>query len=156
MITFRQGRVVAEFDMQPIEPMSLVDEKAEESSAPRRRSWFNKFHDALRGLKYGIRGQSSFFVHFFIAALVLAAAGMLRCSLEQWCLLLLCIGGVLAAEMFNSAIETLFRGLDEAAKERSWRSLDIAAGAVLLSSIVSVIVGLLVFVQRFVQILWPE
>ncbi len=142
--------------MQPIEPLSLMDERTDERSAPRRRSWRAKFHDALRGLKHGIRGQSSFFVHFFFAALVLAAAGMLHCSLTQWCLLLLCIGGVLAAELFNSAIETLFRGLDEATKERCWRSLDIAAGAVLLASIVAVVVGVMVFVQRFVQILWPE
>src|SRR5262245_28039666 len=142
--------------MQPIDPMSLVAEPAQPPAAPRRRTWRDKFHDALRGIKHGIRGQSSFFVHFFVAALVLAAAGILHCRLEQWCLLLLCIGGVLAAEMFNSAIETLFRGLDEATKERCWRSLDIAAGAVLLTSIVAVIVGLLVFVQRFVQILWPE
>ena len=142
--------------MLPIEPMQIVEENTPEAPSSRRRTWRQKFHDALRGLKLGIRGQSSFFVHFFVAALVLAAAGMLHCSLEQWCLLLLCIGGVLAAEMFNSAIETLFRGLDESAKERAWRSLDIAAGAVLLTSIVAVIVGLLVFVQRFVQILWPE
>lgn len=142
--------------MQPIEPMSLADEKTEGTPGPRRRTWREKFHDALRGLKHGIRGQSSFFVHFFFAALVLAGAGMLRCSLEQWCLLLLSIGGVLAAEMFNSAIETLFRGLDDAAKERSWRSLDIAAGAVFLASIVAVIVGVLVFVQRFAQILSRE
>ena len=142
--------------MHPIEPTSSMDEKTAEPAEPRRRTWRDKFHDALRGLKHGIRGQSSFFVHFFFAALVLAAAGMLRCSLEQWSLLLLCIGGVLAAELFNSAVETLFRGLDEATKERCWRSLDVAAGAVLLASIVAVIVGVLVFVQRFVQILWPE
>jgi len=145
-----------DFDMQSIEMMALVDDKSEQMPAPRRRGWRDKFHDALRGLKYGIRGQSSFFVHFFVAALVLAAAGILHCSLEQWCLLLLCIGGVLAAEMFNSALETLFRGLDEAAKERSWRGLDIAAGAVLLASTVAVIVGVLVFVQRIMQLLPPE
>src|SRR5438105_1617079 len=75
-----------------------------------RRRWRHKFRDALRGLKLGVRGQSSFFVHFFFAVLVLAAAIVLRCPLEQWCLLLLSMGLVLAAELFNSAVETLFRG----------------------------------------------
>src|SRR6266404_6025497 len=104
--------------MQSFPP--LVDED-DTADAPRpRRPWRAKFGDALRGLKLGIRGHSSFFVHFFFAALVLAAAVVLRCSVEQWCLLLLCIGGVLTAELFNSAIETMFRGLDEAAKERAW------------------------------------
>ncbi|MCI0685417.1 MAG: diacylglycerol kinase [Gemmataceae bacterium] len=138
------------------EPAPIVEEKMDPDAAPKRRRWRAKFRDALRGLKLGIRGHSSFFVHFFVTALVLAAAGMLRCSVEQWCVLLLCIGGVLTAELFNSAIETLFRGLDEATKERAWPSLDIAAGAVLLASIVAALVGTLVFVQRLTQILWPE
>lgn len=34
------------------------------------RPWRGKFHDAFRGVKLGIRGHSSFFVHFFVAALV--------------------------------------------------------------------------------------
>jgi diacylglycerol kinase len=81
---------------------------------------------------------------------------MLRCSFEQWCLLVLCVGGVLTAELFNSAFETMFRGLDDATRERTWKSLDIAAGAVLLASIIAAIVGVLVFAQRLVQIMWPE
>ena len=125
-----------------------------DGSAPRpKRPWRHKFGDALRGLKLGIRGHSSFFVHFFFAALVLAAAAIWRCQLAQWCLLLLCIGMVLAAELFNSAIETLFRGLDEVTKEKTWHCLDISAGAVLMASVVAVIVGATVFIQRLLQML---
>jgi diacylglycerol kinase len=112
------------------------------------RPWRHKFGDALRGLKLGIRGHSSFSVHFFFAALVVAAAIVLRCSLEQWCLLLGCIGLVLTAELFNSAIETLFHGLDEPTKSRLWPCLDIAAGAVLLASITAALVGSLIFLRQ--------
>jgi diacylglycerol kinase len=118
-----------------------------------RRPWRHKFGDALRGLKRGIRGQSSFFVHFFFAVLVIAAAIVLRCRIEQWCLLLLSMGLVLVAELFNSAIETLFRGLDEETKERAWPSLDIAAGAVLLASIVAAVVGVIVFGTQLIHML---
>jgi diacylglycerol kinase len=142
--------------MQSFEPQSLVEDAPEEPPVRRRRRWGAKFHAALRGMKLGIRGHSSFFVHFFFAALVLAAAVVLRCSVEQWCLLLLCIGGVLTAELFNSAIETLFRSLDDATKERAWRCLDIAAGAVLLASVTAAVIGAIVFIQRFAEILWPE
>jgi diacylglycerol kinase len=143
--------------MPQFEPLPLATQNPDEGEGPPRpRPWRAKFQDALRGIKWGVRGHSSFFVHFFFTALVLAAAGMLRCSIEQWCILLLCIGGVLTAELFNSAFETLFRNLDEATKERAWRSLDIAAGAVLLASLVAVLVGTMVFVQRLAQLLWPE
>ena len=114
----------------------------------RRRPWRAKFKDAFRGLKFGVRGHSSFSVHFFFTALVLAAALVFRCTLMEWCLLLGCIGLVLVAELFNSAVETLFRGLDAATKERVWPALDIAAGAVLVASLTAAAVGLLIFLPK--------
>jgi diacylglycerol kinase len=121
-----------------------------ESSAPTkpRRSWRAKFADAFRGLKLGIRGHSSFSVHFFFTVLVAAAAIVFHCSALEWCLLLGCIGMVLSAELFNSAIETLFRGLDPDTKKRTYTCLDISAGAVLLASITAALIGCVIFVPR--------
>ena len=121
------------------------------AEAPRRtkpRRWRGKFREAFRGVKLGVRGHSSFSVHFFFTALVVAAAAVLRCGLVQWCLLIGCVGLVLTAELFNSAVETLFRGLDEETRERTWPCLDIAAGAVLLASITASLVGALVFLYQ--------
>jgi diacylglycerol kinase len=128
--------------------MTLPPPQAELERRRPRRPWRAKFAAAFRGLKLGVRGHSSFFVHFFFAALVLAAAAVLQCDLYQWCILLGCIGLVLTAELFNSALETLFRGLDQETKERAWPALDIAAGAVLLASITASVVGLIVFLSR--------
>ena len=128
-----------------------------EEAPPRakpRRSWRGKFADAFRGIKLGVRGHSSFFVHFFVAAGVLLAAIVLGCNLLEWCLLLGCIGLVLTAELFNSAIETLFRGLDDETKSRVWPALDIAAGAVLLASISATVVGALVFLRHVAVLFW--
>lgn len=118
-----------------------------------RRPWADKFRDAVRGLKLGIRGHSSFFVHFFAGALVIAAAIALGCEFWQWCVLLLCIGLVMTAELVNSAIETLHRGLDPETRERNWKALDIAAGAVLLASISAAVVGLLIFGNRLLHLI---
>ncbi len=118
-----------------------------------RRSWRQKFGDAFRGLKHGVRGHSSFFVHFFVAVLVVAAAIVLGCGLVEWCLLLLCIGMVLAAELFNSAVETLFRSLDEKTRSRGYRCLDISAGAVLMASMAAAVVGGLIFLRRILELL---
>jgi diacylglycerol kinase len=122
---------------------------------PRRRPWRDKFKYALRGLKLGVRGHSSFAVHFFFTALVLAAAVLLKCELVEWCLLIGCIGLVLTAELFNSAVETLFRGLDDATKARVWPCLDIAAGAVLLASATSAIIGTILFLRHLVILFGP-
>jgi diacylglycerol kinase len=60
---------------------------------------------------------------------------------------------VLTAELFNSAIETLFRGLDDTTKERSWPALDIAAGAVLMASMTASIIGSLILLHRLAVLL---
>lgn len=119
---------------------------------PRRR-WSDKFREAFRGIKLGIRGHSSFFVHFFVAALVVVAAIAFQCSWIEWCILLVCIGSVLAAELFNSAIETLVRGLDPGSRDRARPCLDVAAGAVLMASIVAAMVGTVIFVRRLAELI---
>lgn len=112
------------------------------------RRWRDKFREAFRGLKLGVRGHSSFSVHFFFAALALAAALALEFDWYEWCLVLGCIGAVIAAELFNSAIETLFHGLDDETKGRIKGCLDIAAGAVLAVSITAAAVGTIVFGRK--------
>jgi diacylglycerol kinase len=119
---------------------------------PQRR-WRDKFRDAQRGMRRGIRGHSSFFVHFFTAALVVLGAFAFHCNLLEWCILLACIGGVLTAELFNSAIETIIRGLDAETRDRLKPCLDIAAGAVLMASAFAALIGGLVFGARVLNVL---
>jgi diacylglycerol kinase len=140
--------------MTALRPPTLPLETADADRPRPRRSWAFKFRCAFRGLKLGIRGHSSFFVHFFVAALVVVAAVVLHCGVLEWCVLLGCIGLVMTAELFNSALETLFGGLDEATKERVWPCLDVAAGAVLLASLVSAVIGGIIFVRQLLN--WPS
>ncbi|MFL5330604.1 MAG: diacylglycerol kinase [Gemmataceae bacterium] len=115
---------------------------------PARRRWRDKFGEAWRGVKLGIRGQSSFFVHFFTATLVIVAAITFQCELLEWCVLVGCIGLVMVAELFNSAVETLFRGLDQASRDKHHGALHIAAGAVLVASTIAALVGTIVLGHR--------
>jgi diacylglycerol kinase len=112
------------------------------------RKWYRKFAAAFNGLRIGIQGHSSFFVHFFFTALVLAAATAFQVSAVRWCILIGCIGLVLTAELFNSAAETLFRALDEDVKARGWPALDVAAGAVLTASLTAAVTGSIVFLSH--------
>jgi diacylglycerol kinase len=131
-----------------------AEEGARASVAP-RRPWRDRVRPAFRGIKLGVRGHSRFFVHFFFSALVLAAAVVLRCDLVQWCLLLGCIGMVLVTELFNSALEALFRGLDEEVQARVWPCLHIGVGAVLLAGLTASLVGGLIFLSRLVELCAP-
>lgn len=130
----------------PLEPMP---------TPKTRRSWRAKFREAFCGIKLGVRGHSSFFVHFFASTLVVITASVLQCDLAEWCVLIGCIGLVLTAELFNSAIETMFRGLDTAARDRHHGALEIAAGAVLMASLTASTIGLLVFGRRILHMIGP-
>jgi diacylglycerol kinase len=120
-----------------------------------RRPWRDKLRTALRGVKLGVRGHSSFFVHFFFTALAFVAAIVLHCDLVQWCLLLGCVGLVLVAELFNSALVVLVRGLDEENRARVGPCVHIAAGAVLLASVTASAVGGLVLLSRLLDLCAP-
>jgi diacylglycerol kinase len=107
-------------------------------------SWRRKFRDAFRGQKRGFRGESGFFVHFFVAAMVIVAAVALGADRNEWCLLLLCITLVLTAEMLNSAVERLARAIDQNYNAHLRDALDIAAGAVLTAAIGAAILGVVI------------
>jgi len=114
----------------------------------RRRTWPRKFGDAFRGLFRAVRSQSSFFVHLWAAAAVVAAAAVLRVSLVEWCLLIGAIGIVLVAEIFNTSIESLARAVDAGRHPRIRDALDMASAAVLLSAMVAAVIGAVIFGHR--------
>jgi hypothetical protein len=118
----------------------------------RRRSWAHKFSDAFRGLSRAVRSQSSFAVHLAVAAVVVALAAALRVSAVEWCLLVGAIAVVLAAEIFNSAVESLARALGPAWNPRVRDALDMASAAVLVAACGAAVVGLIVFGSRLLTL----
>ena len=120
---------------------------------PARRSWARKFHDAFRGFHWGIRGQSSFRVHFAAAGAVIAAAAALGMPCWQWCVLLLCIASVLTAEMFNSALESLARAVTRQHDPHVGEALDTGSAAVLVAAVGAAVVGAIIFGHRLGQLL---
>jgi diacylglycerol kinase len=100
-----------------------------------------------------VAGQSSFAVHLVAAAAAVALAALLRVSAVEWAVLALAIGGVLAAEIFNTAIESLVRGPGSRRHPRLRDALDIAAAGVLVAAATAVAVGAAVFGPRILALL---
>lgn len=88
-----------------------------------------------------------------MAALVIAAGGVLRCSLVEWCLLVLCIATVLSSEMMNTAIEHLAKAVSEKRNPFIADALDMASAAVLLASVGAAVVGVVVLGNRLALML---
>ncbi len=103
------------------------------------------FGHAFRGLKVLLRTQHNARIHAAATVLVVAAGALARLSTVEWALIALAVAGVWAAEALNTSIEFL---VDLASPERrplAAEAKDVAAAAVLVAAIGSLLVGMLVF-----------
>jgi diacylglycerol kinase len=119
---------------------------------PPKRSWLGKFADAFRGLFHALTTEWSFAAHLPVAAAAVALAAWLGISPVEWCLVVLSIGGVVAAETFNTSVESLARALDSGPDQRIKDALDTASAAVLVAVGAAILVGLLIFGPRLLAL----
>jgi len=106
------------------------------------------FGYAFRGIRDVFGSEANMKIHIGITILVILCGAFFEISLTEWMFCLLCIGLVVGAEMMNTAIENV---VDLASPEQhplAGKAKDIAAGAVLICAIVSVIIGLLIFLPK--------
>ncbi len=115
--------------------------------------WVRKFGCAFRGVAAGMAGQTSFLVHVPATMLVAILAVALRCSALQCCILAICVALVWTAELMNSAVELLARGLCSEQNADVGKALDVASGAVLVASFFAAGVGGAVFVSQLLKLI---
>ena len=107
---------------------------------------FHTFKNAGRGVRLSVKSERNIKIHFFIAFLVILFALLLRMSVTRVCILVIAISNVMVAEFINTSLEF---GLDAIFHNKYSKLVgmakDIAAGAVIVASIFSAIIGLLLF-----------
>ncbi|MDD3587301.1 MAG: diacylglycerol kinase family protein [Thermoguttaceae bacterium] len=130
---------------KPIEEQLEPDTLSRPKFIPQKRTWRAKFRDAFHGLSQSFHRQSSYRVHFTFAIAAVAAGILVGLSALEWALLVFAIGFVIAAEMFNTALEVMAREITDEQSEYIRLSLDISSGAVFVASLVAVITGVILF-----------
>jgi len=91
-------------------------------------------------------------IHLVAAALVIAGGFYFAISTTEWIMIILCIGMVMAAEIFNSAIEELTNLVSPQYNKKAAVIKDMAAGSVLVCAIVALIVGLIIFTPKIIAL----
>jgi len=104
-----------------------------------------KFRHALTGLRIAFSTDNSFKAHLVFSLVALGLGLGLRPDLTGWALVVLAIGLVFVAELFNTAIEYLVRMFTTEYHELAGKLLDISAGAVLFASFTALALAALVF-----------
>ena len=111
-------------------------------------AFLKSFSYAFKGLVYSLK-QRNMKVILMCATLTILAAVFFKVNFNEWCILLICIGLVMALEMMNCAIEGIVDLVHPQHGEKAGRIKDVAAGAVLIASIISLIIGVLILGKYF-------
>lgn len=129
--------------------MALMGHKDNNFSVKER---LGSFKYAFKGMKHMLKAEHNMWIHLSVAIVVIVLGLVLKISRFDWMIVSLCIGFVLTTEIMNTAIEKLTDKVSPERNEMAGLVKDIAACAVLVSVIASVVAGLLVFVPPLLKL----
>lgn len=109
------------------------------------QTWSSTFRYAIEGIGYGLKTQRNLRVHVICAVLAAGAAAFFHLTPTKWAVLLLTIALVIALELINTAIESVVDLASPDIHPLAKAAKDTAAGAVLVSAIFAVIIGIVLF-----------
>ncbi len=122
--------------------MALKDSK-------KRAHLLKSFGFAFSGIFKVIKDERNIKIHLFAALISIGLAFYLHISRIDWLILLLIITIVISLELVNSSIEAVVDLASPNKHPLAKKAKDVAAGAVLVAAIVSIIIGALLFFPYF-------
>lgn len=118
-----------------------------EAQQPQKSEWAKfiaGFGYAFTGLWYALRTQRNVRVHVVMAIFATVLGILLHISALGFALLYVAIAGVFITEMINTVVEVCIDLITPDYHPLAKIAKDVAAGAVLLNAILSVVIGLFV------------
>jgi diacylglycerol kinase len=107
-------------------------------------SRLHAFRHAFHGWQHVLRTQRNAWIHSVVATLVVLVGLWLQISPRDWAVLVLTITMVFTAEFINTAIEAVVDLASPVHHPLAKVGKDVGAGAVLISALAAVLIGLLI------------
>lgn len=104
---------------------------------------------AFKGMILLLKTEASIQLQFLIALAVTALGFYFDISRTEWIVQLSMIAMVMSVEGLNTAIESIADFIHPEQHQQIGRLKDIAAGAVFIAAIIAVIVGLIIYIPKF-------
>lgn len=114
------------------------------------RKLIKSFGYAFSGIAYTTKTQLNFKIHLAAIVLVGLAGWYFQLQASEWLWIILAIGLVLVTELLNTAIEILVDLVSPGFNEQAGRVKDVAAGAVVVAAIISVVIAAVIFLPKFI------
>ncbi len=116
-----------------------------------------KVQPITRAFGHAFNGLGHFFIrdrngkiHLMAGIMVLLAGWYFAISTAEWCIILLCTAVVLSLEMLNYAIENLCNLVHSEYHPLVKTTKDVSAAAVLWSALLSLVIGLVIFIPKII------
>lgn len=138
--------------MSDIDVKQESKEAAKKLLAPYKRSLSYSFKYAGRGILKVFRSERSFRLQLVIFAMTVAAGLAFQITAIEWIFVMLVSSMVLVSEMINTILEYVVDLITEEYRIKAKYIKNIAAGAVLVSSLLAIVIGLIVFIPYFIEI----
>jgi diacylglycerol kinase (ATP) len=108
------------------------------------------FTYAWSGIKTCFSAEANFKIHIVFAIAAITLGFLLNISHNEWLAIIVCIAFVMTMEMINTAIEKLCDVVQPGIDPRIKKVKDIAAGAVLVAAMGSLITGAVIFLPKII------
>ncbi len=110
-------------------------------------TFFQSFRYALEGLVTAVKTERNINVMLLLGAITVVVGALVGLDPVSWCLIVICCGLVIFAELCNTAMETIVDLATQELHPLAKRAKDIAAASVYVLSITAAVVGCIVFLN---------
>ena len=123
------------------------------SRTKKRRKFKDSFKNCIDGLRFININEDNFKREIFIGIIALFLSYLLKINKIEFIIIIIVIGLVLVTEIINTAIERLVDLVSPEYNKLAGEVKDIMAFAVFLMAIVSLIVGIIIFMPKIINLL---
>lgn len=116
----------------------------------KNKNFFIALKNSINGLIVAIKTESNIKIDIIATILVIIAAIIFKLNYIELLVIVLTIGLVISAEMFNTAIENTVDLITEEYNEKAKIIKDISAGAVFVTSIIALVVAFIIFINKII------
>jgi diacylglycerol kinase len=113
----------------------------------------NSLHCALRGLRYVIKNERNFKIELIVAVFIVIGAIIFNIKVWEFIVIIFLITWILVTELINTVVERVVDILEPRVHPFARLIKDIMASVVLISSLMSILVGLLIFLPYIFNLL---
>lgn len=112
------------------------------------------FKNAFTGIWVALKEEPNLKFHLILAILAATLGFIFNITQTEWLILILTIGLVICLELTNTAIEEVVNSFTEEVHPSAKKAKDVAAGAVLVAAMTAKIIGLIIFLPHFINLLF--